>query len=164
MKRKHIELKALGLTNARTKKSKTDTGHEELEDIEGRQMICFCTEIKAEQTAFEKSNNYDFIMLLILSKLTDMEVQMAAREWLVHGRMPDDMVVAKWKACFKLRQRDIKSNTQLADVLNLYPILKHPVGGSLVSRHVHLNYILSSEANRDTWVELGLIMVNNGFV
>ncbi|XP_062716968.1 uncharacterized protein LOC109408064 [Aedes albopictus] len=60
------------------------------------------------------------------------EEQLSARDWLVYGRSPIEMVRTNWEACFELRQEDIKKAKDLSELFQLYPILADPKAGFLI--------------------------------
>ena len=53
--------------------------------------------------------------------------------WLRHNYEPWHMVQSNWVATFSLRSEDLKSTMLLQDILQRWPLLKNPLGYSLVS-------------------------------
>uniref|UniRef100_A0A8D8KAP2 (northern house mosquito) hypothetical protein n=2 Tax=Culex pipiens TaxID=7175 RepID=A0A8D8KAP2_CULPI len=64
--------------------------------------------------------------------IENLNGQAAARDWLVRGRTPKEMVIDQWKNCFELRKQDISTAASLNEILEMYPIIKHPIGGNLI--------------------------------
>ncbi|KAL9693805.1 hypothetical protein quinque_013090 [Culex quinquefasciatus] len=64
--------------------------------------------------------------------IENLNGQAAARDWLVRGRTPKEMIIDQWKNCFELRKQDISTAASLNEILEMYPIIKHPIGGNLV--------------------------------
>lgn len=60
------------------------------------------------------------------------EDQLNAREWLLYGRSPIDLLRLKWDACYVLRRSDIDNAKDLVEILHLYPIFKDPKAAFLV--------------------------------
>ncbi|XP_062712383.1 uncharacterized protein LOC115267960 [Aedes albopictus] len=60
------------------------------------------------------------------------EDQLNAREWLLYGRSPIDLLRLKWDACYVLRRSDIDNAKDLVEILHLYPIFKDPKAAFLI--------------------------------
>nr|XP_029717964.1 uncharacterized protein LOC115260800 [Aedes albopictus] len=69
----------------------------------------------------------------VANEIPNAELQSQAQNWLVHGRSPLEEVRHQWDLCFEKRKQDIKQEKDLTTIFKLYPIIQDPKGGVLIS-------------------------------
>lgn len=68
------------------------------------------------------------------------ESQERCRNWLLHKRIPWELVTEQWEKCYELRKIHFNGTKDLDELFSLYPILKEPKAAFLLRRDFERMY------------------------
>lgn len=72
------------------------------------------------------------IILFISISIAEEQEQQLQLNWLKYSKEPWSKVVDYWKTTFPLRQLNGKSSGKVNDIVDTFPVLKQPLGYTLV--------------------------------